>query len=222
MGMVYLLALMLAGKWSWFPRSIPNTAWGYHYSPRSKGFPSQLVLRADVEREVKHNDKQRFSLWLEKGIKRIRANQGHKMKEASWVRHTWNIIGMSPRQWGGGQWAADTHLVFPGASRVQPGIIWVVAWLPSSYFQMTIMKSGEFGMIWGGQPPRYSWHIHEALASQEEELRGRLASHQAWRVETHGAEPHSLRAPWGLIGWKNGPFLDDLLRINCDLQRKLC
>lgn len=36
---------------------------------------------ADVEREVKHNDKQRFSLWLEKGIKRIRANQGHKMKE---------------------------------------------------------------------------------------------------------------------------------------------
>jgi len=36
---------------------------------------------ADVEKEVRCNDKQRFSLWMDKGVKRIRANQGHKMKE---------------------------------------------------------------------------------------------------------------------------------------------
>eukprot|EP00435_Cladocopium_sp_Y103_P019862 s2124_g4.t2 len=44
-------------------------------------FRNHGFAEADVEREVKHNDKQRFSLWLENGIKRIRANQGHKMKE---------------------------------------------------------------------------------------------------------------------------------------------
>ena len=43
--------------------------------------------RADVEREVRCNDKQRFSLWMDKGVKRIRANQGHKMKEACSVVH---------------------------------------------------------------------------------------------------------------------------------------
>lgn len=37
---------------------------------------------ADIEREVECNDKRRFSLWLEGGAKRLRANQGHKMKEA--------------------------------------------------------------------------------------------------------------------------------------------
>ncbi|CAJ1382899.1 unnamed protein product [Effrenium voratum] len=35
----------------------------------------------DVEREVRVNGKQRFSLWMEDGTKRVRANQGHKMKE---------------------------------------------------------------------------------------------------------------------------------------------
>ena len=41
-----------------------------------------LAPRLDVEREVRVNGKQRFSLWMEDGTKRVRANQGHKMKEA--------------------------------------------------------------------------------------------------------------------------------------------
>ncbi|CAK9073527.1 unnamed protein product [Durusdinium trenchii] len=44
-------------------------------------FRTNGYSEADVEREVRCNAKQRFSLWLDDGVKRIRANQGHKMKE---------------------------------------------------------------------------------------------------------------------------------------------
>ena len=57
-----------------------------HTIPRPLLSPLQCP-RADVEREVRCNDKQRFSLWMDKGVKRIRANQGHKMKEACSVVH---------------------------------------------------------------------------------------------------------------------------------------
>lgn len=53
---------------------------------------AHLSPRADVEREVRCNAKQRFSLWLDDGVKRIRANQGHKMKEASEARKDTKLI----------------------------------------------------------------------------------------------------------------------------------
>ena len=85
---------------------------------------------------------------MDKGVKRIRANQGHKMKEACsfvhiaphcclksaerilfehpWVKGFVHDSGWyghaSTLKWTGcGQWAADTHHICPGASCVQLG-----------------------------------------------------------------------------------------------------
>eukprot|EP00439_Symbiodinium_sp_Y106_P071772 s1483_g12.t11 len=44
-------------------------------------FKSNGFLEKDVEAEVRCNNKQRFQLWTEDGAGRIRASQGHKMKE---------------------------------------------------------------------------------------------------------------------------------------------
>lgn len=44
-------------------------------------FKSNGFVEKDVEAEVRCNNKQRFQLWTEDGAGRIRASQGHKMKE---------------------------------------------------------------------------------------------------------------------------------------------
>ncbi|CAE7526298.1 unnamed protein product [Symbiodinium natans] len=44
-------------------------------------FKSGNLTQKDVEAEVRCNNKQRFQLWTENGARRIRANQGHKMKQ---------------------------------------------------------------------------------------------------------------------------------------------
>ena len=53
------------------------------------GSSSTWPERKDVEAEVRCNNKQRFQLWTENGARRIRANQGHKMKQAPGVQGEW-------------------------------------------------------------------------------------------------------------------------------------
>ena len=55
-------------------------------TPRRCHSAPTCLPRKDVEAEVRCNNKQRFQLWTENGAGRIRASQGHKMKEARHFR----------------------------------------------------------------------------------------------------------------------------------------